>query len=153
MSVQPCGSVPGHPGEEGPAHLCQVPPDGDSGVHLLSCRIYLNWWSSEAASQPMRARVPGLTPSHQVAKHSLSQRASHDSGMAAGSHSVVQGELSLEMIELEVKQPVTGISVCPATGPHCSQLYFTVWFCIVLKMNFALLECMMYFCVQGTWFW
>ena len=34
-------------------------------------RVYLNWWSSEAAGQPMRARVPGLTPSHQVDRQTV----------------------------------------------------------------------------------
>ena len=38
----------------------------ESRDQLTFVRVYLNWWSPEAASQPMRARVPGLTPSLQV---------------------------------------------------------------------------------------
>ena len=38
----------------------------ESRDQLTFVRVYLNWWSPEAAAQPMRARVPGLTPSLQV---------------------------------------------------------------------------------------
>ena len=56
-------------------------------------RIYLNWWSPEAASQPMRARIAGrVTPAS-------SQEDTH-----------------LEMIELGLKEAVTSIDVCPSTG-------------------------------------
>ena len=40
----------------------------ESRDQLTFVRVYLNWWSPEAASQPMRARVPGLTPSLQVGR-------------------------------------------------------------------------------------
>ena len=58
-------------------------------------RIYLNWWSAEAASQPMRARIAGrVTPA------STNQEAAF-----------------LEMIELSVGEGrVTSVAVCPATG-------------------------------------
>ena len=56
-------------------------------------RIYLNWWSPEAASQPMRARIAGrVTPAS------------------------TNEEIHLEMIELGLKQAVTSIDVCPSTG-------------------------------------
>ena len=38
----------------------------ESRDQLTFVRVYLNWWCPEAAAQPMRARVPGLTPSLQV---------------------------------------------------------------------------------------
>ena len=38
----------------------------ESRDQLIFVRVYLNWWCPEAAAQPMRARVPGLTPSLQV---------------------------------------------------------------------------------------
>jgi len=56
-------------------------------------RIYINWWSPEAANQPMRARIAGrVTPASS------------------------REELHLEMIELGVKEKVTGLAVCPSTG-------------------------------------
>ena len=59
---------------------------------LTFVRIYINWWSREAASGPMRARIAGrVTP------------ASAD-------------ETHLEMIELPLRDTVTSIDVCPSTG-------------------------------------
>lgn len=61
--------------------------------NLTFVRIYINWWSPEAAQQPMRARIAGrVTPASS------------------------QEEMHLEMIELGVKETVTGLAVCPSTG-------------------------------------
>jgi len=63
----------------------------ESRDQLTFVRVYLNWWSPEAASQPMRARVPGLTPS-------------------------LQGGVCLEMVEIGVREGPTCLAICPATG-------------------------------------
>ena len=56
-------------------------------------RIYINWWSPEAAGQPMRARIAGrVTPASNFE------------------------EQHLEMIELALKDSVSCIDVCPSTG-------------------------------------
>ena len=63
------------------------------GEEFTFVRIYLNWWSPEAASQPMRARIAGrVTPAS------------------------TNEEIHLEMIELGLKEAVTSIDVCPSTG-------------------------------------
>ena len=55
-------------------------------------RIYINWWSREAAAGPMRARIAGrVTPASQEETH-------------------------LEMIELPLRDKVNDIDVCPSTG-------------------------------------
>ena len=74
---------------------------------LTFVRIYLNWWSPEAASQPMRARIAGrVTPA-----------------------SSQEDAVHLEMIELGLRDLVTDIDVCPSTGnlivaSGCSLLIF-----------------------------
>ena len=93
----------------------------ESRDELTFVRVYLNWWCPEAAAQPMKARVPGLTPSLQV-EFSQEARQSGRQAQALKQLADIFGEEATNLMDAFVQPVQTSSTPMPLPPPEKSFL-------------------------------